>query len=316
LELVQKGLPAAGGELGRRVDPDEALPSAVQRITVHLLDNAIVDLRQPEHRSFDANIHSARKNLKRLRGMIRLVRDQVGYRAYREENVVLRDTARMLSGLRDAGVLPKTLKAVRSHYKGLLDEDTFATPRAWLKSRRDERRSAVDQAIVHNAIVNLGSARSRFARYPIESVVSDEFDAIAPGIHRVYRRGLRGFEQSVDTRHTDALHEWRKRVKYLRFQMEALTPIQPGLIGATAKQLNVLGELIGDDRDLAVLADTILEHPESCRDERERRMLIMLIHERRLSHQLQAFRLGGALYAESPDAFVDRLGAYWDAGKP
>ena len=97
--------------------------------------------------------------------------------------------------------------------------------------------------------------------------------------------------------------------------MESLTPLQPALIGTMAKQLDILGELIGDDRDLANLADTILQHPESCRDERERWMLLALIHERRLHHQAQAFQLGAALYAESPDAFVDRLGAYWGAGR-
>ena len=44
-------------------------------------------------------------------------------------------------------------------------------------------------------------------------------------------------------------------------------------------------------------------------------MLIALIHERRASLQAQAFRSGTALYAESPDSFVDRIGAYWEAGR-
>jgi CHAD domain-containing protein len=146
-------------------------------------------------------------------------------------------------------------------------------------------------------------------------VVHDDFGAIAPGVHRVYKRGFRGHQRGIETRSVEDLHEWRKRVKYLRFQMESLAPMQPNLIGALAKELDVLGELLGDDHDLAVLAETILEHPESCRDGRELWMLVALIHERRANLQAQAFRTGAAAYAEPPDSFVDRIGAYWESGR-
>ena len=104
-------------------------------------------------------------------------------------------------------------------------------------------------------------------------------------------------------------------MKYLRYQMETLAPLYPDLIEPLAASLDQLGELLGDDHDLAVLADTIMRHPESCRDERERWMLIALIHEQRTNLQHQALRHGGALYAEQPSAFVDRIGAYWEAGR-
>lgn len=49
-----------------------------------------------------AQIHGARKALKRARANLRLLRDAVGKTAYICENVVLRDAARPLSGVRDA----------------------------------------------------------------------------------------------------------------------------------------------------------------------------------------------------------------------
>jgi CHAD domain-containing protein len=299
----------------RSILPDEPLPLALQRITVGLLGRAIDDLRGSNDRTFDASVHSARKNLKQLRGRIRLVRDEVGYRTYREENVVLRDTSRTLSGMRDAWVLVKTLSRLRKHYADLLDEATFETPKEWLTRRHEQRRRVVSRSVIHHAVVSLGTARARYAKYPMADVIDDDFSSVAPGVHRVYRRGLRGFQRGVETRGVEDLHEWRKRVKYLRYQMESFRPMQPTLIGALVKELESLGEILGDEHDLAVLAETILEHPESCGDERERWMLIALIHERRANLQAQAFRSGAALYTEGPDAFVDRIAAYWESGR-
>ena len=91
------------------------------------------------------------------------------------------------------------------------------------------------------------------------------------------------------------------RVKYLRYQMEALAPIQPKrLIGSMAHELDELGEELGSDHDLAVLAETIMEHPESCRDERERWMLIALIQSGAPDCRMQPSGRGAALYAEHP----------------
>ena len=314
-EIAQQETTSTLARPGRDIVPDEPLPQGLQRISLGLLSRAIVDLRPNEDRSFDDGVHSARKKMKRLRAMLRLVRDDIGYRPYREENVVLRDTARTLSSVRDAWVLVATLRTLRSTYADLLDEETFAAPDAWLLARREEQRRMVTRPMVTHAICSLGAARSRFAKYPIEQAISDDYAAIAGGIERVYRRGHRGLARAAATRTVEDLHEWRKRVKYLRYQMEALTPMYPTLIAPTAKSLNELGEFLGYDHDLAGLAKTILEHPDSCRDDRERWMLVALIHERRTSLQAQALSLGSALYVERPSSFVDRIGAYWEAGR-
>ncbi len=299
----------------RSIVPDEPLPRAVQRISLGLLDGAISDLRPSDDQSFDAGVHSARKRMKRLRAMLRLVRDDLGYRTYREENVVLRNTARTLSSVRDAWVLVETLRTMREMYTDLIDDGTFRTSETFLVALWEEQLRNVSKQTVTNAVCSLGTARSRFANYSIDDAVGNHYGAIAEGIRRVYRRGQRGMARAAATRSVEDLHEWRKRAKYLRYQMEALAPIYPRLITPTAKSLDELGELLGYDHDLAVLAQTIIDHPDSCRDDRERWMLVALIHERRTTTQSQAFRLGSALYIEQPSAFVERIGAYWEAGR-
>ena len=292
--------------------PDEPLPVAMNRVNTDLLGAAIADLRS---RDLDLGVHEARKKMKRVRGLIRLVRDQVGYSTYRNENVVLRNTARAISPVRDAAAMVDLLARLRSGYEDLLDDDTFVVPLRWLRVRHAKLAAEADDQIRTQAIVNLGSARRRYLAYPLTEILPDDYAGIARGIHRVYRRGRRGFERSADTRDTEHLHDWRKRAKYLRYQMESLAPLNPTLIGATAVELARLGELLGDDHDLAVLVDAISSHPESCPDPRERWLLTALAYERRDVLQAEAFRIGEALYAEKPHQFVDRLSAYWESGR-
>lgn len=291
----------------------EPLPHAMRRITVGLLGRALSDLQPGNGQSFDAGVHQARKKMKRVRGLIRLVRDEVGYSTYRAENVVLRDTARTIGGVRDAWVLLDIMRGLRERSRDLIGTEAFAATEHWLVRSYDEQRTAVTEQVRMNAVVNLAAARSRFGSFPFEAATRDDFAAIAPGLERVYRRGRRARRKSASTGSVEDLHEWRKRVKYLRYQMEALEPLQPRFIGPLARDLDDLGEFLGHDHDLANLGDVVREEPAACRDEHQRLLLVSLITERRELLQALAHHRGATLYAEKPSEFVDRIGSHWEA---
>ena len=54
-------------------------------------------------KSDDDSIHEARKELKKARATLRLLRDALGKKAYKRENTALRDAARPLSGFATGG---------------------------------------------------------------------------------------------------------------------------------------------------------------------------------------------------------------------
>src|SRR5882757_1483145 len=64
----------------------------------------------------DDAVHSARKELKKARASLRLLRDALGDAVYKRENAALRDAARPLSEVRDAKVLLDTLDRVVRRY--------------------------------------------------------------------------------------------------------------------------------------------------------------------------------------------------------
>ena len=116
-------------------------------------------------------------------------------------------------------------------------------------------------------------------------------------------------------RTTFAFHQWRKRVKYLRYQMEAIESLWPEIVGAYARSLDELGESLGLEHDLAMLEHALVHDPALCPVPEERRLLgALVLHERAVLRH-SAAKLGRLVFAEEPDVFVARIGSYWDASR-
>ena len=294
----------------QQIGPGEPIGAALRRICLGRLDRAIENLTDPAIER-NEGVHTARKGLKRVRAIIRLTRDTVGYSAYRQENVVLRDTARALAPVRDSFVMVQTLDGLTGRYRRLLAPDAFSDMRRVLIDRHRETfaRVAGDRQVVADVVTNLRTCRRRFASWPGEGVgpglVPDLFGSIASGLYRVYRRGRRGMAAALDQETAGAYHEWRKRAKYLRYQLEALEPLWPSLIGGLVKELDALGETLGDEHDLDQLGRLATGEGG--------RVLRALIAEERAALRAAAAAGGARTYAERPDEFVRRIGAYWAA---
>ncbi len=296
------------------IGPLENIGGAVQRICVERLGYAIDVLKNPLVER-NEGVHEARKALKRVRAMIRLVRDTVGYQAYRQENVVLRDTARLLAPARDGFVLVRTLDGLLERYRGELGPGAFAALRRRLALREQETFATVADGsqVLIDVITTLGCSRRRFAAWDPAATLPDRFDSISEGLLRVYRRGHSAHVAASRRPSTAVFHEWRKRVKYLRYQMETLVPLWSLVIGATAASLDELGELLGDEHDLARLAEIADTQPASLAEATERRLLRAILAQERRERWAAAGELGSRLYAETPKDFVRRVGAYWVA---
>ena len=306
----------------------ESLQAGVQRLSLEHLDHAIAVL-ESDDLSPDIAVHEARKAMRRVRGLLRLVRDELGPRVYRFENVHLRDTGRLLSEARNAAVAIDTLAAVESRYGNLLVADIFTGAHGALERRRagivehaigdPERRGELVRA--------LRSARARYAALPLEGTlgrpstrpsIRDSYRAIAPGLARTYNRGRLRMADAYRSPSDERFHEWRKRVRYHRFQMQTLTDLWPQAIKGIVRAIDALGETLGGDRDLGEFATLVCDDHSLTSGERERDLLVALLEQPRRDLRQRAWTEGLRVYAEPTDRFVERLGAYWEAwrGQP
>ncbi len=107
----------------------------------------------------------------------------------------------------------------------------------------------------------------------------------------------------------ESFHEWRKQVKYLRHQLEFMTPMWPGVLAEMAEQAHKLSDDLGDEHDLTVLRDKVQQHRDVVAADVDG--LLALIDGRRRDLRAKAVSRGKQLYEEKPRAFAQRVHGYW-----
>ena len=297
-----------------RLETHEALTAGVRRIALEELDAALQELTEPGDEP-GASVHSTRKHFKKLRGLIRLVRDELGKEVYRRENKVFRDASRHLSAVRDAAVMVDTLDDLLDRFGNELP----AEPVARLRRRLVEaQRASTDTLFGDNGPIPeiaaaIRDARERVGAWPLKR---EGFGAVRGGTERVYRRGRKAYRRAYRKPSAENFHEWRKRTKYLWYQMRILHPIWPATLENLAAELHALSDDLGDEHDLAVLRGIVAEHQELFADADEFDALTQRIDERRAELRAAARVRGARLFAETPKDFTRRVRAYWKAPRP
>ena len=307
------GTKVARGRKARRsyrVLPDETLPEGLRRAALGRIDNALDELTGKTDHGPDEAVHEARKDMKKLRALLRLVRSELGDELYRSENETFRDAARELSDVRDAQVMIATLDGLHSREPKKLPRAVVTALRAELVKRRGalEADTGGRQDAAKRAIEVLREARGRVADWPLES---DSFELVEPGLRRAYRRGRRSFRAAAGEPSVENFHEWRKRVKDLWYHQQLLELVNPELMEPAADGTHHLSTLLGDDHDLAVLDEAVdeLAPPEA------HWALHRATARRRAELQADAFKLGRRIYADKPGAFTGRLERWFESAR-
>jgi CHAD domain-containing protein len=253
-----------------------------REILLHQLREAVHELavRKP-------NIHGARKQLKRARATLRLLRPAIGDDSYRRENIAARDAARPLSKARDEEVLSQA-------HAGLVERFGQAADGGLHLHHGARELSAAQLDRIKTA---LERSMTRAREWQLEDA---DWNCIEKGLRSTYRRGRHALRRSRKDRATDDLHEWRKQTKYLWHQLQVVTPLAHGPIGELADEFHQLADYLGDEHDLAVLR------------ERASGKLPELIDRRREELQDKAFALGERLYADKAKTFVHDLEKRWN----
>ncbi len=286
-----------------------SLASEINRILLEQVDRAIWQLTTPGL-DVDAAVHDARKCFKRIRGVLRLVRDDIGPERFAELNALFRDAGRALSSIRTSAVLGETLEKVHERYPDQLSEDEVVQ----LLTRLRAHHAAMQEEMLSQQILFQQIASSlRHGRKQIKQLPLHGNRFPARGMRRVYARGRRGLMHSEKAGTVADFHEWRKRVKYLRYHMRIFSPAWPEVLTGVTEELVLLSELLGLDHDLAELHHTLTEHSELRIEGPESGKTLGLIERYRQELETRCFSLGRRLYAEKPGAFTRRIHAYWRA---
>ncbi len=334
-------------ERRRRVDRKlgllhgEHLADGLQRMALGQIDVAIEQLNRDRDRvPGEKAVHETRKALKRLRALIRLLEHELGEHAHARENAALREIAQQLAAARDAQVMLSTLDALIARHPQRLKRGGVRKLRKRLLAEhaRTQRRTLGDPAARAELLGELSALRARVEAWKLRD--RDGLSLIEADLNRLYRQGRKRYTRLARGKRsgTNAMHQWRKRVKDLRYAAEMLQRREVKSKAARggkkrrrrkharalrdmqrlqliAQRADRLGELLGEDHDLAVLAEHIRGARRRDRDRdhtwrlppRTRKTLLTLIARRRRKLRRQAMRDGQRLYRAKPSKFIRRL---------
>jgi CHAD domain-containing protein len=274
---------------------------AVRQELAEDLERAVRALRSG-NRS-DPRIHDVRKRLKYCRALLRLLRKSLGKDAYRRENVRLRDAARPLTSVRDAAVLVRALDGLCPQPR---DGTTFCSSiRTALRRENRERREQLHRKALLSSAQLVSGVAQRMRMLPSAQLTRAD---PAKAMKRAYRTSCRAMATAERHGSRGSLHEWRKQVKYFANQLKSLLPLMHKGLGKTYKKSTRLADCLGDDHDLALLHDKIIQHRKlGGAADAQANALLRQLAQRRAQLQRKAYRRGKRLFAISARRLEARL---------
>jgi CHAD domain-containing protein len=287
--------------MAKRKEPDSGIrPADVRETLRRQIGDASRTLREPA--LTDKAIHKARKDLKRARANLRLLRKAVGGLAYTRTNAALRDAARPLSSVRDAKVMAVTLDS-------LLERETNAARRALLVKLHgvlEQARVAAMQEMegAGEAEKSASALEQTWGRVDRWRVPAKRPSLVRSGIRRIYRRAREALAAVRSECSPENLHEWRKQVKYLSQALESFRPTEAPAVAKRIKRAEAVADALGQDHDLVMLQKEVTRlHASS----NARTGLFTEIAQRRQALQAKALNKSRGLFKEKPGAFVKTL---------
>jgi CHAD domain-containing protein len=289
---------------------NESVPEAVRRIVSEEVDAAAGQLTAGDGVNRDEAIHEARKSVKKVRAVLRLVQPELGA-TWRLENRRLRDIGRKLSEFRDAAAIIESLDCLKEKYREELGPHTLDSIRRGLVARKGqaERNAGIEQ-VLNKLAAGLRSAGKRAQTWPIEK---DGFPAIGPGLGRTFSRGRRALALVQDNPSPESCHEWRKCVKDHWYHVRLLEHVWIDIMQAYERALKDLETCLGDDHNLVVLRDKVLAEPAFYGRGGEIDVFLGVVDKRQKELRDRALAFGERIYAEKPAQFTRRMERLWRA---
>ena len=198
-------------------------------------------------------VHDFRKALRRARAVVSLLTPALGKKSARAIREELRNAFQRTGALRDASVLAAALDAVppepgEESPRGELHEEFAAA----------EARSRAEAAETLAAALRVVRPVPGALRVLLDTGYSPR--DLERGLARGRRRERRALALALETRELADFHEWRKRVKELRYEIELLASTGTPPLKRREKRLAELAQELGQATDTIVLAGEIARH--------------------------------------------------------
>ncbi len=300
---------------GYRLELSEPVALGVRRMAREEVAGALARLAEPR---YDANeaLHDARTRLRKVRALLRLVQDALGIEVFETEDAAYREAISKLDDARQSFVAVRTVASLRDDFTEVLRPSAFVDLQARLEERHHRiLHHTLREGVVPEVIEMVRAASERIEAWPLE--LADD-RVLERGLRRAYERGYAAMVRAYEPDEGPsgrAFRAWRREARYLWFQYRVLTAAWPPVLEAMADEQLRLTTALGVGKDLGDLMKIIRDSDDLSDTPWPRLALRGLARERRRYLWTGLQPLGQRLYAETPDAFRERMKRILDAAR-
>jgi len=293
-----------------RLENSETLSFGLKRIVLELIDNSVFNFAKGNG-SLNEDVHETRKNFKKTRTVLRLIKSDIGVDSFRIENSFYRDSGRVLSDLRDSTVLIETFDKLLKNSELEMSNFDFSIFRNFLveKHKNISANKHKKSEVINSLSTELLLARSRVFDWPISG---DKFKIIKKNLQLIYEEGQVYMYAVFNEAIKENVHEWRKRVKNLWYSMRILSNLWPEIMSPLVTLIGKLSDNLGDTNDMFLLKKRIITNQSKFKDDQHTRELINFIDRRIIDLLRDARSIGRKIYSEDSKYFVGRMQNYFE----
>jgi CHAD domain-containing protein len=246
-----------------------------------------------------AAVHEFRKSIRRGRAVVALLAPTLGRKATARLVARMRKAFAVTSAFRDADILLETLASVPP-----VPEDDLARHAIQVALELEQRRTHAETA------ETLARGLSVLTPLPfaLDVVLDPDFSVhdLERGLQRSRRRERRTLDRARESRSPEDVHEWRKRVKELRYQVELLSSAGSRELKKREKKLADLAQELGSVTDLTVLAREIEKRSQDGGIPPAPQLLAR-IRSLAASRSTELLERGASLFEPDPKAFARQV---------
>lgn len=236
-----------------RIDPRLALTAEVRRIAGGEIDKIVAHLNAARDNP-ERSLHSARKRIKALRALLRLVRP--GDDAFcRAENDRYRNIALSIAGARQATALIETIDRLIADFPEHADAAGLAGIRAMLARHRSEgvHGEAGLGAVLDHAVAECRAGMTAIDMLVLPDHAEQAADVLADGALATLRFARKALQQARERGEPNDFHDLRKAVKTHAAHLSLLRKLWPAPVKPRRERAEELGESLGELHDVFVM---------------------------------------------------------------
>jgi CHAD domain-containing protein len=289
-----------------RLKADQTVSNEIRRIVLRQLDLATSELKSIGDPESDEAIHDARRRVKKIRAVIRLVRPVLD-KSHLAVDPDLRQVSRLLAPVADGKGVIDTLNQLARRYSKILPRKTVTM----LRSDLIEREKRIDSQAEAEHVLQRATSTLRAHRAEVKQwrLSEDGFRAIAPGLKASVRRARKAMVEAWLHPSPAHHHAWRHHVKDHWFHVRLIEARCGNHLMPVQRRLEALDGILGEYHNLTLLHEVLVSDSALSGPERARCLRVVAKYQRALRRHAQL--LGLRIYGEKPRHFVQRVKRLW-----